>query len=230
LGLSEVGPVARFLDLPRPAREQCSGESFGQFSRPHCRKRLHENPQIVALSDLPTVSLCQVQKFHTSRKIAGKVRLYCARCRKGLARNPLIALRRLAGFVRFGRMCRSSLVENSTHSTRQNPRLARGSGSINTASCHASLLDIVQPGGRVRDALGGGSQIGGAEQTYHRQPWLSLVHIDIQVSKQDQQHHSHHNRSYYSQQPKTLAAREFLNEFSSPSFKRGIVRHWSRDP
>jgi hypothetical protein len=52
---------------------------------------------------------------------------------KGLARNPLIALRRLIAFRPFGRMCRSSLGENSTHSTRQNlflrqDRQSTGSG------------------------------------------------------------------------------------------------------
>jgi len=34
LDLPEIGPVARFLDLTRPAREQHRGEQSGQFSCP----------------------------------------------------------------------------------------------------------------------------------------------------------------------------------------------------
>ena len=57
----------------------------------------------------------------------------------------------------------------------------------------------------------------GVVQTHYPRPITELVHVDVQVSEHDQQHHSHHNHSYDSQQPKTLAAGEFLNEFSSSS-------------
>jgi hypothetical protein len=82
-------------------------------------QRVHENPQIVALSDLPTVSRCQVQNFTRRGKWRREWDDIVCVAGKGLVRNPLIALRRLIGFHPISSQVSQQSWRECTHSARR---------------------------------------------------------------------------------------------------------------